>query len=189
MGQGVTELTISRGCSGVYDGSGNCIDNPTPEQRKEADDRARKEQERADAEARARQAKADDRKRKVDLEVSSMGEHRRKEAERLVDMREAANAVRPPLKRTCNTAQQVRYVDGGSVVSMAEARQRAASKWAASCKKPGWKCGEITCTEIKPINIRSGNQVLTSGSKSTYSCSAPASEEVKDCGPSAVSQQ
>ncbi|MFC3711146.1 hypothetical protein ACFOMD_01095 [Sphingoaurantiacus capsulatus] len=188
LAQGVTEVTISGGCGGVYDAGGYCIDNPTPAQRRDAEERDRKQRERDEADRRARVARQAEFDRKVDALVDRMGPHRRAEAERLVKMRDAADAVRPKPKKACPVTRQVRYVDGDSSVSQAEARQRAEAKWAASCSRPGWSCGPITCAERKPINISLGKQTLSSGTKSSFVCSAPASEEVRSC-PSTVSSQ
>ena len=91
-------------CFGVEIG-GKCIENPTPEQRKEAE-REKVEKERlATADRLERERKAADRKRKVDAQVIKMGgEHRRPEAERYVQMQEAAEAARPkPPPRQCTT--------------------------------------------------------------------------------------
>lgn len=92
--QDTSGITFSRGCYGVEDANGNCIDDPTPQQRRDADERQRKQREREELARQLRAREDAERKRKVDAEVVKMGQHRRAEAEKLVRMREAADQAR-----------------------------------------------------------------------------------------------
>lgn len=104
--QGTTGIIFTRGCSGVEDSEGNCIDNPTPAQRRDADERQRRQRERDEADRRERERKDAERQRQVDAVTSRIGPHRRAEAERLVRMKEAADAARGVTTRPKDTCKR-----------------------------------------------------------------------------------
>ena len=106
--QQTTGIVFARDCD-VEDSAGNCIQNPTLEDRKRHEERIKRKQAQLERERLERQLKAVELKRKVDEQVRKMGEHRRAEAERFVRMQEAAAAARSrnkkPQSDICKTAQ------------------------------------------------------------------------------------
>lgn len=187
--QDVTEVTISGPCSGVYDGSGYCIDNPTPDQRRDAIARDRAAKERAERDRRERDAKAAERKRLVDAQVMILGgEHRRAEAERYVDMRAAAEKVRPKSsahEQPPSACKDVRIRDGFSSAYLAdEAAARAqVNRWASRCGTNGVSCGAVSC---KSLNVEI---VLRRPAAIRHICSITATRPYRSCSGSTVSSQ
>lgn len=106
--QQTTGIVFARNCD-VEDSVGNCIDNPTAEDRRRQDERIRQRQLQLERERLERERKAAEQKRKVDEQARKMGEHRRAEAERYVKMMEAAaearNRNRKPQSEVCRTAR------------------------------------------------------------------------------------
>jgi hypothetical protein len=92
--QETTGIVFSRGCSGIEDSNGNCINDPTPLQRRDAEDRQRRQRERDEFDRQERARKDAERKRQVDALVAKMGPHRRAEAENLVRMKDEAERAR-----------------------------------------------------------------------------------------------
>jgi membrane protein involved in colicin uptake len=94
LAQDTTGIVFTRGCSGIENADGTCIDDPTPEQKRQAEERQRRQRERDENDRRERDRKDAERKRQVDVYVKQMGPHRRAEAEQLVRMKEAADEAR-----------------------------------------------------------------------------------------------
>ena len=102
LAQQVTGVIITGPCySAVYNPSGVCVDEPTPQQRAEQKERDRKERERLERERIAREAREVEYRRKVDAQLAKMGGNpaRRAEAERFVAMQQEAEAARARLAR------------------------------------------------------------------------------------------
>lgn len=188
--QGVTGIIFTRGCdSDVYDINGNCIDNPTPEQRRIQDEKNRREREKRERERMEREAREAEIKRQVDAQVKIMGgEHRRAEAERFVKMRDAADAARPKVNTTQTTPSQCedkRIADGfssGWVANVADARAQVA-QWASRCGTSGISCGPVTCKSFNNELMPNRPAVIR------HSCTITATRPYKSCSGSTVSAQ
>lgn len=106
--QETTGIVFARNCD-VEDSAGNCIDNPTAEDRRLQEERIARKRQQLERERLERERKAAEMKRKVDEQVRKMGEHRRSEAERFIKMQEAAaearRRIRKPQSEVCRTAR------------------------------------------------------------------------------------
>lgn len=166
IAQEKTGIIFTRGCYGVYDASGQCIDDPTPQQRREAEERDRAEKLKAEAERRAREARAAEHKRQVDEQTLRMGAHRRAEAENFVRMREAAEAARPkpstpPESKQCNNPAYTTQWSTGGLTALKDAQTEYRALSTRACQGRGGKVGPIKC----------GKAIVTFGEQFA-SCSA-----------------
>lgn len=146
------EVILTLPCYSGVEINGSCITNPTPAQRAQAADEARRNRERLAAEQRAEQLRKDERKRKIDAEVVRLGAHRRAEAERLVDMRDRAEAARPkpkgpsaPEMVDCSRAGVKRHEHWPYLLMTTIEAEYAKIDIAKACKTAGGAKGPLMC--------------------------------------------
>lgn len=145
-----TTEVILTACGGIWINN-YCVENPTPAQRAKAEDDARRAREKQAAEERAEQLRRAEHKRKVDAEVARLGEHRRAEAERLVNMRDKAEGARPkPNLNTCKDKRQFAKNAWGEGPTQADAMVKfvQSATLACSTKMDGigpYDARNITC--------------------------------------------
>jgi hypothetical protein len=175
-------------CGGVII-DGWCVDNPSPEQLQQLKERDRIETERKEKDRRERDAKASERKRQVDVQVKIMGgEHRRAEAERFVQMREAAAAVRPKVikpQTPDSQCKETRIADGFSSAYLGDvgAARAQVNQWASRCGNNGMSCGPITCKSMNTELLPNRPAVIR------HSCTITATRPYRSCPGSTVSNQ
>ena len=153
LAQNVTNLVISLPCeSEVYASEGACISNPSPAQRAEQENRNRRERERLERERAEIEARRIERDRKVEAQLARFGGNpaRRAEAERFVDMQEAAEQARAKLPRRVCTSRTW----SKQIASTGESRDSAfASMNLAVSRKSG--CGQTGSESLTSMSLGS----------------------------------
>jgi pyruvate/2-oxoglutarate dehydrogenase complex dihydrolipoamide acyltransferase (E2) component len=152
---------VLSGClSGVYDSSNRCIKNPTPEQKNQSELREKKKQEESSARKKlqqqaeqqkiiAQRAREAEHKRAVDAQLKLMGgsESRRVEAERLVMLREKADAALASDKSCKEVTQSYQLNRIGSDEMTARFRMKEAMSNSAHMAS----CGNSPLIDISPV--------------------------------------
>lgn len=175
-GQGVTEVTITRGCSSeVYDANGTCVDDPSPEARLQQVRRNNLDRERRERD-RAIQVAADtERKRAIDAQVKILGgEHRRAEAERFVSMRDQAISAKPKKGNdVCTVAAHKFEWSTGGLTDSGTARAEYAALRGKVCQGRGGALSPIKCDGLKVFGSTFVNCTSTvSCSSYSYPCNS-----------------
>ncbi len=175
--QGVTEVTITRGCeSNVFSSNGSCIDAPSPAERRLQVQRNNLEREKRERDRARQEAEQAEFRRKVDERVKSLGgEHRRAEAERFVTMRDAADAARPkpPGGEQCKRHAYNYEWNTGGLIDVAEARAEYSALRGKACQVRGASIGPITCRRVTVLGEKFAScQASISCASYTYPCSS-----------------
>jgi hypothetical protein len=175
-GQGVTEVTITRGCgSEVYDNAGICLDSPSAEERLQQVRRNNLDRERRERDRTIQVIKDAERKRAIDDQVKILGgEHRRSEAERFVSMREQATSAKPKKgNEFCKiTAYKYEWSTGGLTDAVSAQAEYGALRGKV-CQGRGGALSPIKCDGLKILGTAFVNCTSTvSCASHSYPCSS-----------------